>query len=69
MEGDAILWPVALRLLLKMRQALVIVHKWLSNLPYAEQIFGQYCAWLAFVEEKDKKALKLAIQAPGDRID
>ena len=51
-----------------MRQALKLVYRFIRDLDIADQLFGLFGAWLAFVEPRDVLAFKLALQAPGDRV-
>ena len=52
-----------------MRKALVIVYRWLNELPIGQQPFGEFAHWLLELVPKNIKCLRLALQAPGDRIE
>ena len=51
-----------------MRQAFKLVYRFIRDLDIADQLFGLFGAWLAFVEPRDVLAFKLALEAPGDRV-
>jgi len=66
---DPIFCPAALRLLLKMRKALVLVYRWIEELHISEQLFGKFAEWLFEICPRDVRSLHLALQAPGDPVD
>ena len=51
-----------------MRQALKLVYRFIRDLDIADQLFGLFGAWLAFVEPRDVRAFKLALEASSDRV-
>ena len=44
------------------------MYRFIRDLDLGDQLFGLFGAWLAFVEPRDVRAFKLALEAPGDRV-
>ena len=51
-----------------MGQALKLVYRFIRDLDLGDQLFGLFGAWLAFVEPRDVRAFKLALEASSDRV-